>query len=170
MHTAMLVIGDDPIGQLISNSPVPWTRTTSTATAPDAFEDGEPWMGDDWYGVGGRYTGTLMPKPGATSGRVYGDAMPGIEAALVGQLSDAGVAAQRLSRRSEGVDQIQLSDLDIAATLDRVAPTVVIVGDVVHTCEITFDDRQMAEWDATVKRLLGEAGPEQIVSVVDAHS
>jgi hypothetical protein len=171
MHTALLVIGDDPIGQLIQKAPSHWTRTDSTATAAhNSADEDDYWTGDDWYGIGGRYSGTLIPRPGATSGRVYGDTMPGIEAALAGRLSNAGVVAQRMSHHGEGVDQIQLSDLDIVATVDRVAPTAIVVGGVVHRCEITMDEQKLAEWDAMVRRLLTEADPTEMVSVVDAHS
>lgn len=201
MHTALLVIGDDPIGQLVQGAPDDWNRAESTATVKHGKKS-DDWYGDDWYGIGGRYSGSLIPMPGATSGRVYGDAMPGLEAALAGYVPEGATMSRPGLEPRDGVDQIRLGELDIVATLARFNATAVVVNGVTHTHDLTGEEtglamalamaatmpgvnlapgtedgeeaqsvmRKLDAWDAKVRRLLSEADPTELVSVVDAHS
>lgn len=72
--------------------------------------------GVDWAAIGGRFTGRLTPRPGATSAKVHGDAMPQWEADFATWHGDnpEGVALTRGTGcpHGSGVDQAALIDLD----------------------------------------------------------
>ena len=71
----------------------------------------------DWAGIGGRYTGSLIPLPDATSGRIYGDTLPRHEAGLAALIGESGTAMTRPGAlQRSGVDQLTIRDLDFAAT------------------------------------------------------
>jgi hypothetical protein len=94
----------------------------------------------DWAAIGGRYSGMLIPKAGATSGRVFGDAMPDFEAHMSAHMSALGRALHpehaehieniRMGYRGDrtGVDQVEIDDCDVDATFDAAttAPAVVV--------------------------------------------
>jgi hypothetical protein len=94
MHYCTLVLGPDPEAQL------------------------EKLAGDhgvDWFAIGGRYSGNLALRPGATSGRVYGDALPGAEAMFATMTQPADVEHGRGlhgTQHGPGVDQAVNGDVD----------------------------------------------------------
>ena len=100
MHYCTLVLGPDPEGQL------------------------QPYAGPgqrvDWFAIGGRYTGNLILKQGATSGRVYGDAMPEFEVhlAMMPRPDDTAIGARGLhgTQHGPGVDQARHGDVDWPVT------------------------------------------------------
>jgi hypothetical protein len=128
MHTAMLVIGDSP--------------EQRARTAETMF--GRP----DWAAIGGRYTGSLIPIPGATTARVYGDALPNIEAAFHGWFADMdmdGVGFHRHTCGGPGVDQVRRRDLDVAATIDGFLPPIVLDADgTLHNVGLTIEETAYA--------------------------
>jgi hypothetical protein len=94
MHACIHVLGDgDPVERAMQCNPAGY----------------EP----DWAAIGGRYTGTLPPLPGARTGRVHGDAMPSLEASIMHAVREGGVGTARLTRKGPGVDQNHLRELDI---------------------------------------------------------
>lgn len=94
MHSMIFVIGDDPLGQLTGPTDagetvyldpaepdaIRWTWERTESEALRTLGNGDC-GGTDWYGIGGRYSGFLIPEPGA-QGKRYGDTMPAIEAWL----------------------------------------------------------------------------------------
>jgi len=88
MHYCTLVLGPDPEGQVARYS-----------------GDGRS---VDWHAIGGRYTGNIILKAGATSGRVYGDAISSIEA----RMATWDPTMQRGTKQGPGVDQALARDVD----------------------------------------------------------
>jgi hypothetical protein len=179
MHTAILVIGDDPQERALG------------LVVPDGTTD--------WSAIGGRYTGNLVPIPGAASARVFGDAIPAGEAQLLaaapGMERGAGGPQQ-----GAGVDQVERGELDIQATFSRFSPTRILDADgILHHPGLTPDEsatllalliarrfgRQpkrmpgQAEldsikaktiaWQAKVTELIQAAAPHQMITVIDVH-
>lgn len=93
MHFPVLVLGPDPVERCYSADFDGWTA--------------------DWAAIGGRYTGQLIPRPGATSARVYGDALPSAEA----HVAQFAPGARPHAAQGPGVDQLTLIDLDLDGTL-----------------------------------------------------
>jgi hypothetical protein len=161
MHTATLVIGPDVEAQM----------------APHTGEDG--WC--DWWGIGGRYTGRLILKPGA-EGKVFGDAVPLFEAMFSHAISEQLPTAttSRCAAPGDGVDQARLRDIEkINASLGAV-----VVGGVLHEPdedefeawwkEVGPDARRptaeiMPRWVERMNELLALADPDDLVTVVDVH-
>jgi hypothetical protein len=192
MHTAILIVGDDPLGQIAHSDPGDvWKRTETTATKTISV-DGE-FLGTDWYGIGGRFTGALIPKPAATTGKVYGDAMPDVEARVLGALGERGVPASRSMGKGPGVDQLRLHDLERIAEL----PAAVIIDGTRHGYELDPAEtaallaahlgvyssrdteahdaalksahRKMDEWAGEMNRLLNEVDPNALITIIDSH-
>lgn len=112
MHAGALVIGEDPMDVI------------------NARIEANNGIGIDWGAIGGRYTGSLILRPGATSGRVYGDAIPDFEAALVRALSDRDwTTTVRPGRRRGGVDQARKGDIDFPRTFAAGGRTPLVVVD-----------------------------------------
>ena len=116
MHSMIFVIGDDPIGQVTATaSHKEWKRTEFEAVAHDRLG---PNIGIDWVAIGGRYSGFLIPQAGA-QGKVYGDAVPAVEAHLASYMPPGAVFTRPGARGDRsGVDQIRASDVDWDATHD----------------------------------------------------
>jgi hypothetical protein len=127
MHTMILVIGEDPIGQLtrdgeaVRTNPaetITWTWQRSESEALRSLGSGDC-GGADWFGIGGRYSGWLIPRPGA-AGKRYGDTMPAFEASILtfaaGSAPDVHITRMGASGDRPGVDQIRASDVDWETT------------------------------------------------------
>ena len=131
MHTMIFVVGDDPIGQLTPDMDgIRWHRSELAAEIEHADVPVSP----DWVGIGGRYTGMLIPKPGAT-GKLVGWTMPAVDAWMENMVAESapGATFQRGGARSDrrGVDQISAADVDWRATsaeADRMPRAVVVDG------------------------------------------
>jgi hypothetical protein len=78
------------------------------------IEDGWAWC--DWWAIGGRFTGNLPLRPGAT-GKMFGDAEPDFEKALRERHRKWGLEVSRGTRdmTGDGVDQARVGDIDMAA-------------------------------------------------------
>lgn len=130
MHYAVLVIGDNPLAQLDA-------RRICDRSCGECDEI-RCQIGIDWAAIGGRYTGTLVLRPGAVSGTVYGDAVPDVEAALTAMGADRGLAVVRTvpgveaSPAVSGVDQALARDVDWEASSRYVAPVHVVIDGVWH--------------------------------------
>lgn len=185
MHTAVLVIGDNPEQRAKGID----TRLGTT----------------DWAGIGGRYTGLLMPRPGATTGRVYGDTLPSFEAAIAGHMPEGITSHRPGADPGPGVDQLRGQDLDVATTIDGFIPPYVLdadgglhgpdftpeeeglltaislasmypgVGIDLDKMELDADDLDKIDakqntWNDRLAELLGDIGPDDLVTVVDIHT
>lgn len=159
MHNAVLVIGDNPVEQL-------------RPLHPDPF---------DWYAVGGRYSGWLLASPDAITGTIHGDAMPAAEARLLGALDGARRPGPG---RGPGVDQACVFDVDLDATLAKLAPTPdesIVIGVMANGRWhqgplLTFMERGPAEveagatkWHQQLQHLLRAAPPEALLTLIDVH-
>ncbi len=140
MHFAVIVFGPDPEGQMEALRPA------------GHF---------DWYGIGGRYTGSLILRRGAASGVVYGDTLPTFEARLVAMMAESGFNPDRGTTpagRHPGVDQAALADIDLDATAEQVFPVAMIDRGVWTEADLDPDHEA---WLAVRHQLGGQpAGPE----------
>lgn len=180
MHFNIHVIGADPVERI---------------TAAMQFyidEDPNPY-GLDWAGIGGRYTGTLIPLPGATTGVVYGDTLPQTEAELARIASEAGGNLKRMgAQQGPGVDQIAIRDLDVEATTR--AGYLLDADNQMHDIALTpkesgllmalqyglakdvSDDEMDAleskldAWKQRWHELIAAADPDALITVVDGHN
>jgi hypothetical protein len=101
MHHLVFVVGDDVEAQM------------NGLMAQN--EHGWAWC--DWWAIGGRFTGNLPLRPGAT-GKTFGDAAPPFEEWMAKMASEKlGVVDQRGTRdmTGTGVDQARVGDIDMAA-------------------------------------------------------
>jgi hypothetical protein len=125
--------------------------------------------------IGGMYSGLLVPVSGATSARVYGDALPDGGAhmfAWLGQMVPYA-SVTRPGRRGRGVDQVQVGEPDIAVTLTRDPPLFLLdldglahwIGNLVDPSVATVD-----RWRVRLEGMLRAADPETLVSVVDVRA
>src|SRR6266508_423865 len=103
MHYCTLVLGPDPEGQVARYS-----------------GDGRS---VDWHAIGGRYTGNIILKAGATSGRVYGDAISSIEA----RMATWDPTMQRGTKQDPGVDQALARDVEWERTSGEVRSPALLV-------------------------------------------
>jgi hypothetical protein len=128
--------------------------------------------GVDWWAIGGRYSGYLPLEPDATTGKVYGDAMPGFEASLAAFAPpDAGFSRgfqslDRPSRPDDGVDQAARRDVDVERFVELVLP---MIGLCVADGEAHWTDLGGATSEADVLAALVEAPGDARVSLVDVH-
>jgi hypothetical protein len=154
MHTCALVVSDDD----------------GVDAAMETADVGG--RGVDWWAIGGRYSGYLPLVPNATTGKVYGDAMPGFEATLAAVAPpDAGFARGfqslgRPSRPDDGVDQAARRDVDVERFVERVLP---MVGMFVADGEAHWTDLGGTASEADVLAALVDAPGDARVSVVDIH-
>ena len=173
MHFSVLVFGPDPEAQM------------------DALRQAGHF---DWYGIGGRYTGTLILHPGATSGVVYGDTLPAFEARLVAMMAESGLNPNRGSTpagRRPGVDQAALADIDLDATSEELFPVALVDRGVWTEAELDPDHEawlavrhrlgeqqagpephgrdQADAWSALVDLRFETSDPGELVTVVDCH-
>lgn len=179
MHSMIFVVGDNPLDQLDQLA-------------------GNCRASIDWFGIGGRYSGTLILQPGA-EGKRYGDTLPAAEAHLAALMPE-GVSLGRSGARGDrpGVDQARACDVDWEATItgaDRRPRAVVIdttwrdTWDVLTTEEAAaltaaalIDPADIGEvyvtacgkvsqWDREVLGPILAAAEEcgQLVTVVDIH-
>lgn len=151
MHTAILVLGPDPIDRCLTTS----------------FHGPMP----DWAAIGGRYTGMLLAKPNATSARVYGDAVPDFEAAVVSMISKPlgelylpahhhrpGASATR-----PGVDQVEIGELASPWTAPGIFPYAVLdVNELVYMSRWTYAER--------VAAMTASIGAHVFADHVDKHA
>jgi hypothetical protein len=177
MHFNIYVIGPDPVERV--------GRIETEYGAPD------------WCGIGGRYTGSLIPVPGATSGIVFGDTLPAFEASVVTQLMQGwGVVLTRPAHQGAGVDQIARRDLDIEATIVTMMPryvldavgglhslgltpsedaaaTVMELGSLrpgaVTEAEVRAVHDKREAWERRWRALIAAADPDALITVVDIH-
>jgi hypothetical protein len=127
----------------------------------------------DWAAIGGRFSGVLIPKPGAISGRVAGETLPSFEADLVTSLAaheDLRISLPSIERGS-GFDQLRKGEVDLPITLEQYTPNAVLIIGEWHeaSSEALFDDEQFAVWRAQVRRLLEEVPENILLTVFDAH-
>jgi hypothetical protein len=150
----------------------------------------------DWAAAGGRYSGCLWPKPGATSAKVFGDALPSFEAAVLGMIGESGtgVTAGRPGHQNlNGVDQLALRELHAAENM----PGYLLTPDgIIHHAGLTPEenaaavvealgftppselqpeleavDAKSAVWEQLVARLLTTwAAKDAVLTVVDIHT
>jgi hypothetical protein len=158
------------------------------------------WGPVDWAAAGGRFSGLLQPKPGATTAKVFGDALPSFEADMIGMIADIDpeVSAERAGRLVlGGVDQLALHELDAATVLPGylLTPDGEIHSDgwtskesIVARAELTgeelfgFTPAELADikrslheksdaWDRLVDQLLATwAAHGATLTVVDVHT
>jgi hypothetical protein len=153
MHSCALVITDDDVDAAMETADVRG-------------------RGVDWWAIGGRYSGYLPLVPDATTGKVYGDAMPGFEATLAALAPpDAGFARGlqslgRPSRPDDGVDQAARRDVDVERFVELVLP---MIGMFVANGEAHWTDLAGAASEADVLAALMEAPGDARVSLVDVH-
>lgn len=121
MHTAVFVIGPDPVGRVRAA----------------ALPLGTP----DWVAIGGRYTGSLILRPGATTGVVYGDAIPDAEAWLARVIGEGFQRGVNPQPRGQGVDQAQAGDI-IGATSPP--PYILDADGVIHHPGLTGEEMAAA--------------------------
>jgi hypothetical protein len=94
MHCMVIVIGDDVEAQMNSLKVV----------------DEGGWSWCDWWAIGGRYTGTLPLKNGAT-GKTFGGARPPFEEWLLKQMPGTRLGTRDCT--GDGVDQALAGDIDL---------------------------------------------------------
>jgi hypothetical protein len=179
MHSAIIVIGENPV-----------ERATNLAT---------PMGTTDWAGIGGRYSGHLAARPGATSPAVHGDTMPDVEAVLSARVLDGETQFRRLMpRRGPGYDQMRAGDLDVDASI---TPTCLLdedntlhgpdltpeqealgmaislyqrtgveaFGHQLDEAEIRAYSAKVKEWEQRVHDLLAVVAADVLVTLVDVH-
>ena len=175
MHSMILVVGENPLGQVAETCP------------PGSIDEAA---------IGGRFTGLLLPQPGKT-GKRYGDAPTSFEAAIAALMPD-GVNVGRPGARGdrEGVDQIRADHVDWDATREQgdTGPRAVVSDGMWHdlwdvlTAEemaaltiaaLTGEEseylasarRKVEQWDReTLGPILAAAGVwGELVTVVDIH-
>ena len=193
MHLCVYVIGDVSKERLERGIPL---------TPPGGWDEwwsegGGSWP--DWAGIGGRYTGSLIPVPGATSGVVYGDTLPVVDAGLAALAREAGgnMLRPRAVQRP-GVDQLLVRDLDVEAT--ATPPQLLDAEDNMHGPDLTPEEEgiymaiamfegygfqavdepsdadkdavmsKMDAWQQRYRELIAAADPDALITVVDVHA
>jgi hypothetical protein len=152
----------------------------------------------DWAAIGGRFSGRLVPIPGATSSLVYGDAMPSFEAAVMTRLSPTSDLHRPGGTARSGVDQVRHDELDLRETFANYGAPAYILDEAghLHTSAITNGENvamflhayglpsehpdiprllasgseHYAEWEERAAAIVRAANPRALVTVVDAHT
>lgn len=170
MHKMVLVIGGDVAKQMDALQAAGWC---------------------DWCAPGGRYTGALRLKNGA-QGKVFGDVMPDIEEWLCQQM---GADIRPIGHTVDGgVDQAVAGDVDLEVAragalvwdgkveLDRdhdlsteacVLMMLVAMGIEPKNAseqDVACAERELFEFNETLRARLADVPAEATITVVDTHS
>jgi len=170
MHFAVLVVTKDK----------PTEDVLAAALAP--FKDSK-W---DWWTLGGRYTGQLIPHDVADT-VTGGHDLPEIEVMVDAMFKKDGMVIQRPGSTGPGVDALQLGNFKQGQ-----AGFAVVIDGRWHECEVmpiepivraygldrcTVGSRDYTEeraavkrWDARLTALMDGAPDDHWVSVVDIHN
>jgi hypothetical protein len=174
MHAGIFVVGPNPL-ERVERTKLPY---------------GTP----DWAGIGGRYTGRLIPLPGATTGVAHGDTLTPIEAWMA---THSPGFVRPGAAQGAGVDHIARRELDLEAT--EGPPYVLDADDHLHDAGYTTEEQafvlvaRMARqfgtdpgnppsaatlqaiidkgeaWDRRWRELIAAADPDALITAVDAH-
>ena len=141
MHSAVLVIGDDP-----------QARTADLCT---------PLGTADWLVIGGRYAGMLIPvAAGDTRG-------PGVDQLRAGQLDLAQTEMPAYLLDADGVlHEPGFSDDDLAVLMG----VRLVGGGPPGEEQLEQIEAKLGAWEVKVEGLIRAAGPAALLTVVDVHT
>jgi hypothetical protein len=142
----------------------------------------------DWWGLGGRFSGNIIPLDYADTVITGGDDIPDMELALMTMVEKTGdgVEMKRSARRGAGVDAARLDNIKgfdagpIAVVVDKewlncpifpVGPMLRALGgrDDRPEAERLEEERAMNDWNRKVDKILNAQPGSSWLSIVDCH-